>query len=321
MRPVSVRIIHPGPDPDAGPLGAVGRGPRELALADATVAASSPPARGRRRDRHRAARPTRSFGARLRDSSSTARPAASSCSAPGASRWRPAPTGARSWPPRRRTTAGARQQPLLGRRRRHRAGRDALPDDPGPAGRQRPAALARGGRRLPGRRPAPALAARARHRRPARPRAPRAAEGRRPGRRRAVVIPAAHRASVRVGRGPARGAAGRRSDVRRHAGWLEAAHRRAAGRWVEERRPRATSRAHGPASRPALGPRRAPRPGRARRARAPSRPVLRCRDRRHARPAGPSPRARTRRAGRPPRTASPRTCCCRNGSPIRGSGR
>ena len=46
-----------------------------------------------------------------------------------------------------------------------RAGRDPA-RDPGPAGRQRAAALARGGRRLPGRRPAPALAARDRHRWP-----------------------------------------------------------------------------------------------------------------------------------------------------------
>ena len=111
---------------------------------DAMRRALRVPARATSRSsaRHLVATP---FGARLRDIVSNGSADGLVVLGPGPSRWRRMPTAEPSWPRPGRTIGGARQQSLLGRR--HLADRDT-PRDPGPAGRQRAAALARGGRGL-----------------------------------------------------------------------------------------------------------------------------------------------------------------------------
>ena len=321
MRPVSVRILHPGPGPDQGPLerwlAEVRGGGRPSGMRRhlrAPARATPDRQRAARRDavrraapRHRVERPRR----RARRPRLRAR-----------SRWRPRPIAGRSWPPLRRRRRALANNRYSADVVAIAAGRDA-PRDPGPARRQRAPALARGGRGLPrsttcggaggsgststarsiscssatGATMAPADIARAsRH------------GWRRPGRRRRS----------------ARRAAGRRPDVGGDAGWLE---RHTAGRvraLVEERglrarrgwRRRDADRAGPPAPARVLGS-SSTRPGPARwatmLARLGDAAII---DTGCSWPIASAP---TRRAGRPPRTGSPPTCCCPSGSPIRGS--
>ena len=124
---------------------------------------------------------------------------------------------------------------------RSRARRPARP--PRPPRRQRPAALARGGRRLPGRRPSRPLATRHRHRRTARPSCSSGRDGRARPAEVATVASAARRASIAVAADRRAELARRRSDVGCDAGAGSSATRRhASARWVEERGLRAASR-------------------------------------------------------------------------------
>ena len=146
MRPVAVRILHPQPGPAAGPLERwVGGRPGEARRT--APRAGSPPR----------ARPTSGSSARPPDDTPFGAPAPGArprratgrAGRPGL-RLDPARDPARPARPgprrRVRRPAGAREQPLLGRRRRDRVG------DRGPRGRarrarrQRPAALAGRGR-------------------------------------------------------------------------------------------------------------------------------------------------------------------------------
>ena len=178
-----------------------------------------------------------------------------------------------------------------------RASSPTLPDLPT---RQRPAALARRGRRLPGRRPARPLAARRRHRRSARPRPARRRAGRASARRRRIAIarprPARRRpARRRATRGAELLVAGRTSPRR--------------SRWLE-RRDGVPDPGPGRGARPAHAPLAGPATARARVLGAlldrdgPASLGTRlarlgdARPHRHPGPAGPPPRRRRARAGR-----------------------
>ena len=104
MRPVSVRIMHPGPGPDQGPL------ERWLAEVRAAVArrhATGFAAAGASDVEIVSAPPDATpFGARLRDIVSSGGGEGLFVLGSGPSRWRRPPTGARSWPPPGPTTGG-----------------------------------------------------------------------------------------------------------------------------------------------------------------------------------------------------------------------
>ena len=126
MRDVAVWILHPEPGAGAGPL-------ERWVAAERSADRGAPPRRlsARRRcdgsDRLRAARRyiVRSAAPRAGRGSATPAERGRSCWAPARSRWRRSAIGGRSLrPPPRRRPHGARQQPLLGRRRRDRLRRD-----------------------------------------------------------------------------------------------------------------------------------------------------------------------------------------------------
>ena len=193
MPPVAVRILHPEPDPASGPLTRWVADSRATlaehhrrgfiaAGADDVAIVGGPP-------------DDRSFGDRLRELVAEVGPGGlvvlGSGSIPLATASDRQALVAVAASEARRALANNRYSADVVAIARV----ETLPDDPGPPRRQRAAALARGGRRLPGRRPAPALAARDRHRRAARPR---------PRRRRRDARPAATCARLDVAGSAAR---------------------------------------------------------------------------------------------------------------------
>ena len=143
MRPVAVRILHPEPAPDAGPLERCGRlrpsGPRRPTRGGGSAPRAPTDVRDRRRPAGRIP-----FGRRLRELVRAERPAGLVVLGSGGD---PAGDGGGLARARARRGAGepvrARQQPLLGRRRRGRRGADGSRRPCRTAARQRPAALAR----------------------------------------------------------------------------------------------------------------------------------------------------------------------------------
>ena len=317
MRPVSVRIMHPEPGPTAGPL------ERWVADARARVARAPP----RRASPRRARTMSAIVGGPPDDLPfGRAAPGAGPCRSRSGRARRPRlrrdPAGdgggppRRSWPRRRPRTGVALANNRYSADVVAIARRGGPRRRPRPAGRQRPAALARGGRRLRG---AATCAGDGGSRSTSTARSTCVLLGSdRRGRRRASTSRRLRPRSRRPGRRrrPARRAARRRPDVgRRILAWLERPRPpRGSGRCVEERGLRAASRSprgrrDATRSRDLGRARRAARAGRAGvagRRTSPGSATRRSSTRGSSSPTG---WARTRRPGRPPRIGSPRTCC------------